>query len=132
MTSILKAREDKTTVEALWAVNILNPALQIVANFLSDPSAFGLQTEHESCTVWPISEPFVTPSPSAPTLTTAGPFVCAACGGRVFVVVDQWEDHLKSRSHRKRLANLRKMGLYSRAEKKGLEDAPVENVLTPL
>lgn len=36
------------------------------------------------------------------------PYVCSACSGRVFSRLEDWQAHVKSRSHQKRVSKLRK------------------------
>ena len=55
-----------------------------------------------------IPEQFLEPSPYTSSDLPPPPYICAACNGRVFVNQSQWQEHLKSRTHKKRIANLKK------------------------
>ncbi|EUB64389.1 tRNA dimethylallyltransferase [Echinococcus granulosus] len=54
------------------------------------------------------TEPFVEPSSADASEVPPPPYICAACKGRVFVNPLQWKEHLNSRSHKKRVATLKK------------------------
>ncbi|VDL88840.1 unnamed protein product [Schistocephalus solidus] len=100
-----------TSQEELWAHEVLQPALRILRSNL--PLTLRAKWPDDQLPP-PAPEPFqpvavVPPVPSEGTETGGlPPYVCAACNGRIFVDRQQWQIHLHSRLHKKRISSLRK------------------------
>ncbi|BHF64070.1 tRNA dimethylallyltransferase [Sparganum proliferum] len=112
VTNVLNRPDTSTTSqEALWSRDVLQPALRIVRSNL--PLALREQLPDDQLPP-PSPEPFrpvaVASSPAAGDTETGGlpPYICAACNGRIFVERQQWQAHLQSRLHKKRMSSLRK------------------------
>jgi len=82
-----------------WEANVLVPALDISRRFLSvDVDLAALQKDH------PVSNLV-----NVPVKDTKSARTCDICGGRTLVGVEQWEKHVRGRSHRKNLERHKKL-----------------------
>ncbi|KAL5110896.1 tRNA dimethylallyltransferase [Taenia crassiceps] len=91
VTPILTATSPEEA-ELIWNSKILEPCLATIRGESSSQL---------------IPEPFVEVSPTNFSELPSPPYICAACNGRVFVDPLQWEEHLNSRSHKKRVTSLK-------------------------
>ncbi|VUZ50681.1 unnamed protein product [Hymenolepis diminuta] len=82
--------------EFLWTSSVLEPCLATLRGECNPPALS--------------PEPFIEPKPEFPSDSSfpPPPYICASCNGRIFVNYSQFQDHLKSRTHKKRLASLKK------------------------
>ncbi|KAM3179508.1 hypothetical protein ACTXT7_000397 [Hymenolepis weldensis] len=80
----------------LWTSSVLEPCLATLRGECSPPALS--------------PEPFIEPKPDSLSDSSAPPppYICASCNGRIFVNYSQFQDHLRSRTHKKRLASLKK------------------------
>nr|CUU98607.1 hypothetical transcript [Hymenolepis microstoma] len=96
VTPILTASTPEM-VESLWTSLVLEPCLATLRGECSPPALS--------------PEPFVE-SNSEPSSYSSSipppPYICASCNGAIFVNYSQFQDHLGSRRHKKRLASLKK------------------------
>ncbi|KAL5970585.1 tRNA dimethylallyltransferase [Taenia solium] len=91
VTPILTATSPEEA-ELFWNSKIFEPCLATIRG--ESPSQL-------------IPEPFVEVSSTNASEVSSPPYICAACNGRIFVDPLQWEEHLNSRSHKKRVTSLK-------------------------
>ncbi|VDN96521.1 unnamed protein product [Rodentolepis nana] len=96
VTPILTASTSEMA-DSLWTSCVLEPCLATLRGECSPPALS--------------PEPFVEPNPEPSSDSSSippPPYICASCNGAIFVNYSQFQDHLSSRSHKKRLSSLKK------------------------